>query len=319
MSIHPGDDELLDHALFGDPDVAAHLPACAECRARAELFAEEQRILRKAAAPVAAPVNLRPRPAPSSAWKWSAIAAMVLLGFVSAAGAYAFAETQRLRGETAKLRDQIRTAPSRVPPSAQLVSLRDSFRNVTRGLQESRRDPNPRKSLAELEIECGVGYEITELLSLMELTEDQIERLRRGLTVLYRESRTAADPAAYETKYRAILRESLTPAQMKEVERMEAEQEEEMREMEIDMLVEELAEAVDLPPSMQERMRARIGESLPRRKMAIVSVEFGAGALLDDAKLSASVRELLSPEKAKAYDAWLEQTRKLREEWMKDD
>jgi hypothetical protein len=313
MSIHPGDDELLDHALFGDPDVAAHVAACAECRARAELFAEEQRILKKAATPVAAPVKLRPRLAPSSAWKWPAIAAMVLLGFVSAAGAYAFAETQRLRGETAKLREQIRTVPSRVPESAQLVGLRDSFRNVTRGLQESRWEPDPRKSLAQLEIECGVGYEIAELASRMDLTDEQVDRLRRGLTALYR------SPADYETKYGTLLRETLTPAQMKEVERMEAEQEEEMREMEIDMLVEEIAEAVDLPPSMQERMRMRIDERLPRRKVAIVAVEFGAGALLDDAKLSAAVRELLSPEKAKAYDAWLAQTRKLMEEWRKEE
>ncbi len=313
MSIHPGDDELLDHALFGDPDVAAHLAACTECRARADLFAEEQRLLRKAASPVAAPAKLRPRPAPSSAWKWSAIAAMTLLGFVSAGGAYAFAESQRLRGENARLRQQNVAAPSRVPESAQLVSLRDSFRNVTRGLQESRWEPDPRKSLALLEIECGVGYEIAELASRMELTDEQVERLRRGLTALYR------SPADYESKYGTLLRDTLTPAQMKEVERMEAEQAEEMRAMEIDMLVEELAEAVDLPPSMQEKMRARIDERLPRRKVAIVAVEFGAGALLEDAKLSAAVRELLTPEKAKAYDAWLEQTKKLMEEWRKEE
>lgn len=324
MSIHPGDDELLDHALFGDSDVAAHLAQCGDCRARAATFAAEQKLLKDAHAMVPAPAKLRLRPrAGDSAWKWTAIAAMALLGLVSAAGAYAYGETRRLGEELASARERIATLQTRAPvatESAQLVSLRDSFRNVTRSAQESQWDPNPRQALEQMELEGAVGYMIADLTSRMELTNAQSDRLRRGLVVIFRDFSREFDPEAYERRYRELLSGTLTPEQMKVVVQMETEQAQEMRAMEIEFLVEELAQGVALPDATRGRMQALFEERLPHRKMAIIDVDGGAmDALLDDAKLAGEVRTLLSKEQALKFDGYLEAMRRMREEFKEED
>ena len=39
--MHPDDDRLIDHALFGDREVAEHVAGCAECQERLDACLRE--------------------------------------------------------------------------------------------------------------------------------------------------------------------------------------------------------------------------------------------------------------------------------------
>ena len=299
---HANDDDLLELALQrGEPDAREneHVAACADCQARYRAVLAEQDLLRRVMAPVEAPARveravLAPR-RPSGRW---AAAAALMVGALAGMGVARLTEPPRPATSPltiAKLEDELRRIP------VQLASLRDAA--------PSRLEHEYPQVLSR------AGELYADFLSLYldgasPLSPDQREEIRQAVDALSTRVWLESDAAKLAGEFRATLRTILNPPQF------QAFRERTLRDMEsdwaeeIDIVTDDLAEALNLRFSEEERVREALRAAYPKSELPMLSLaHWPPDRLAENSGLSARVRGSLAAGYHAAFDAYVEALR----------
>ncbi len=313
MTIHPGDEELLDLAL-GDPDaqVERHVGECAECRGRFDAVKREGGLIARALGDADVPQRLRerirPRRALSGAWLPRAAAALLLASTIW----FAFS-ARRWRDEAGRL-SAVKPAPAvemRKPePGESRWKLRDAAQHVA----------GARMGGASQEEAMGQfkGIVIEQTTDFVELSDDQRVRFEELITKTLERLMQGEDRAKLVAEYRQTLRSLLTPDQFSAMEAQAAAEAEWFRSDSIEMVIDELAAALDLRHSEGEALRGTLEKHYPEPDpLASFTMGMPSDPLLDDAVLASAVREALKPAYRAKYDDHLKELARQREEMKK--
>jgi hypothetical protein len=296
---HVNDDELLELALLkGEPDARenAHVAACAECQARYRAVLAEQDLLRRAMAPVEAPARveravLGPR-RPSVRW---AAAAALLVGALAGAGLARLSDPPRASSaplSIVKVEDELRQIPS------QIATLRDA--------EPSRLEHEYPRVMSR------AGELYADFLSLYvegaaPLTEEQRGEIREAVDALSTKVWLDSDAAKLAGEFRATLRSILNPPQFQAFrERLLIDMESDWAE-EIDIVTDDVAEALNLRFSEEEGVRAALRAAYPKTELPLLSLaHWPPDRLAEDGTLATRVRGSLAAGYHAAFDAYVE-------------
>jgi hypothetical protein len=313
MTIHPGDEELLDLAL-GDPDaqVERHIEDCAECRARFDAVRREGAFITRALGDADVPRRLTerilPRSALSGAWLPLAAAALLLGSTIW----FAFS-ARRWKDEAGRL-SSAKPAPAveqrKADPGENRWKLRDAAQHVAGARMGG---AAPEEAMGQFK-----GIVIEQTTDFVELSDDQRVRFEELITKTLERLMQGEDRAKLVAEYRRTLRSLLTPEQFSSMEAQAAEEAEWFRSDSIEMVIDELAAALDLRHSEGEALRGPLEKRYPAPDpLASFTMGMPSDPLLDDAVLAAAVREALKPEYRAKYDDHLKESARQREEMKK--
>jgi hypothetical protein len=297
---HLTDDEILELALLrGEPDApdSPHLRDCASCAARYQAALSEGDVLRRAFPAVDAPAR---RGAPVLRWNRAAIAAALVLG--AALGALAF------------------RAPSRPTVSPRsLVRVENALRRIPeeietlRGAERARLEAEYPRLLSKAEDLYGEFLELT-LGEPSPLTVAQRTEIRNAVDTLCARIWTERDPVKLAVEFRESLQAALNPEQFEVFQARLLGDLENDREEEIDILSDDLAEALNLRFSEEERVRAAVRSRYPRTELPRLSLaQWPPDQLAHDPELAAAVREAIPAEHRGSFDRYLEALRSNHE------
>jgi hypothetical protein len=302
--IHPSDEDLLELALAGDDaDVRGHVTQCAECRARFDAVEREQALIASAFSDVALPDRLRdaltPRPA---RWPWAVVAAAALLlgttTFFAARADHWHREAARLGLDAAALR------PAPEAKRAEPEESRWKLRNVAHQVSEKRSEgqvPEFARDLGDMR-----AIVIDSLGSFVELTDDQRHRMDELMGRLTNRMLSSENAATLALEYHDALKEILTAEQFAEIEKWSAAEGDWARTDAIEMVIDELAAALDLRHSEGERLREALDASYPATgTYAPFLMANPSDPLLDNPRLAQAVRGEISAAYHTKFDAYL--------------
>jgi hypothetical protein len=296
---HLTDDELLELALLrGEPDApdAPHLRACAACAARLEAVRAEGDLLRRALPPVGG--EARPPAAVPRRWNRAAVAAALLLGALAGALASRTAAPARPGGLSRSI-DRVEDALRRIPE--EVATLREA--------EPSRFEAEFPRVLTKAEALYGELLELT-LGEPAPLTDGQRADIRTAVDVLYARIWTERNPVRLAEQFREALQGALAPEQFEALQaRLSRDMESEWEE-EIDIVSDDLAQALNLRHSEEERVRTALRSRYPRTELPLLSLaQWPPDQLAGDGGLAQAVREALPAEQRAAFDRYLEDLR----------
>ena len=298
---HANDDELLEQALRrAEPDAEAlpHLKECPSCAARYDEVLAEQELLRRALAPAEAPARVeRSVLAPRRSGRWAAAAALFLAALAGALISRA-------------------TAPPR--PSAAPLSL-------ARVEHEIRRIPEEVESLRAAE-PSRLEREYPRVLSKAEalyadflsiyldgaspLSDAQRSEIRQAVDTLYAHVWIEEDVDKLAGEFRGALQTALNAHQFEAFQAQVLREKDSVWAEEIDIVTDDLAEALNLRFSEEERVREVLKGRYPKSDLPMLTLaQWPPDRLAGDAGLASIVRGSLEAGYHAAYDAYLQALR----------
>ena len=147
---------------------------------------------------------------------------------------------------------------------------------------------------------------IDSLGSFVELTDDQRRRMDELMGRLTSRMLAAENAATLASEYHAALKEILTPEQFTELEKWSAAEGEWARADAIELVIDELAAALDLRHSEGEQLREALDAAYPATgTYAPFLMANPSDPLLDDPKLAQAVRSDLPAAYHPTFDAYL--------------
>lgn len=317
---HLTDDELLELALLGPEgreERAGHLKSCLECAARFESVEAEQHLLRDALAepdpPARVLARMRGEASPRS-WK---VAAAVLAAAALATAAYALGRhSSRPRAEGP------RSARSAHP----LVVVKEISRRVDA--------LNQKMAEAREELLQPAGHEVTrEYLGWMTeaverysellesycdmaapLTLDQQKAIRDLLVRFHSRMKNEKDRRKPVEEYKEAVREILSKEQYGAFEDYLRQETDIAWNRDVELLLEDLAEALNLRFSEVEPLRKTLVANYPKTELLMIPVwECPPDLLCADSMLAHNIRKSLKPDYHAAFDHYLERARRARD------
>ncbi len=314
------DDALLDWALArgsGDPEIAAHLAACAPCRERSRSVLREQELLRGLYAqplPPAALVREFVRAEPRSPGRRLAIAAMVLCSL-----ALGFLVLKSAGQPPRPTASRFRHAPF-APIQSDLGAVAQRIAAARGTLPEPE---DPRASAAYLQLLAqeeglyieGMAHYLSERSPL---TEDQELQLRRIIQDFYARSGAKADPDAVSRDFRDRVRGLLGEPQYLAFEEFSRQGMEWQWKTDIAMLMDDLCGRLDLRFSEAERLRRALETNYPRAESPLLRADrCPTDPLVESAALSGAVRSSLDSTYQRKFDTYLGHAKAARERAQK--
>jgi hypothetical protein len=298
---HATDDELLELALLQEePDARenGHVTACADCRARYRQVLAEQELLRRAMAPVAAPARVeRAVLAARRPGRWATAAALLLgaLTGVLVSRATTPARPTATPFSIAQAEDELRRIP------AEIASLREA--------EPSRLENEYPRVLSR------AGGLYAAFLSLYldgasPLSDLQRGEIRHAVDALYARVWLEEDPAKLAGEFRASLHTVLNPEQFEAFQaRVRLDMDSDWA-AEIDIVTDDLSEALNLRFSEEERVRQALKAGYPKTELPMLSLaQWPPDRLAGDKGLASLVRRSLEAGYHVAFDAYLEALR----------
>jgi hypothetical protein len=276
---HASEDDLLDLALrAAEPDARPdpHVEACPECGARYRAVLAEQSLLRRAFAGGNAPARLAPAPKRRSLLP---VAAALLFG--------------------AALGSLFMTVPKREVDPLSLERVEDELRRIPAEVGSLRA-----AELARLErevpqilsrAEALYGERLERLLDMASpLNDAQRSELRSAVDAIYDRVWTEEDGGKLAREFRETLRTALNEAQYRALEDRLARDREVEWEQELEIVLDELSEALNLRFSEAEEVRRTLREHFPKTDLPLLSMaQWPPDRLAGDRKLSGAVRKVL--------------------------
>lgn len=285
---HPTDDELLDLALLrAEPDAPpnAHLSGCSACAARYQAVLAEQDLFKAAFQPRAAKARPEPR-------RWAVAAALV---FGVLAGVAASRATAPPRRSPLSL-GQAESALRRIP--AEIGDLRDA--DPTRLEREYPRVLSRAEGLYE-------DFLVAYLDVVSPLSEAQRARVRQAVETMYVNAWTEENADKVVAEFRATLRAALNGEQFEALSALLARDMESDWTAEIDIVTEDVSEALNLRFSEEERVRDALKTRFPKTELPSLSLaRWPPDRLAGDPALSAAVRGALGNGYHPAFDKYLD-------------
>jgi anti-sigma factor RsiW len=290
---HRSDDELLDRALRrNETDVPddAHLRGCPGCAARYARVLAEQDLFRRAFQ------SASPSEAPRPRTSWFAAAAALVIGALIGTllphggdGRIAVASLDRCEDELRRIPDQVRDLRE-----ADAGRLEREYPAVLARAERLYSD--------FLELYLG---------GASPLNGEQREGVRSAVDSLY--SRVWEGDAAAARDFRAGLRGVLSPAQYDAVDARLLRDLQQDRIAGIDIVAEELADALDLRQSEEAEVRRRLEAEFPRPEVpSLALAQWPPDRLSQDSVLAGAVRRALPTKYHPGFDAYVESLRRVR-------
>ncbi len=296
--MHPSDDELLDLALSrGEPDARenVHVRGCPDCAARYAAVLAEQDLLRAA---LGSPETAAARPQRRRRDHRWAVAAALLLGILTGV-AVSRPLSPRRPSRSPVAFEQAESALRQIPAAIEV--LRDA--------DPARIDREFPRVLSRAE---GLYGEFLEayLDAASPLTEAQRAELRQAVDTMYASVWAQDDASKPAGAFQTALKAALNPEQYEAYQARARLDRESGWEAEIDLVTDDLAEALNLRHSEEDgirnALRARYPKSdLPRLPLA----QWPPDRLADDAELAAAIRASLAAAYHPAFEKYVEELR----------
>lgn len=285
---HASDDELLELALLrGEPDAPAneHVKLCPGCAARYEAVLAEQDLLKAAFQPA--------RPAVKPKRERWAVAAALLLGVL--AGVAVSRATAPRRTSPLSF-EQTQSALRRIP--AEIEDLRGA--DPTRLESEYARVISRAEDLYKDFLESWLD-------GASPLSDVQRAAVRQAVEAMYVKAWTEADAEKVVGEFRGALRQALNGEQFQALAALLARDMESDWVAEIDIVTEDVSEALNLRFSEEERVREALKARYPKTELPSLSLaRWPPDLLADDPALSAAVKGALGNGYHPAFDKYLE-------------
>jgi hypothetical protein len=294
---HLSDDELLELALLrGEPDAPknGHVETCRDCAVRWRAVLREQDLIRRA---FEAPAVEKALPARRRRNDIGRIAAALLFGVV---GGLAVSKASTPPRRTSPLRfEEAHTALRRIP--AEIESLRSA--DPARLVSEF---PRVISRAEELYGEVLESY----LDEAAPLSEVQRSRVRQAVETMYLHAWTDEEPDKVIGEFRDSLRTSLNPEQFAALGALLARHRDSDWDAEIDIITEDVAAALNLRYSEEERVREALRSRYPKSELPTLSLaQWPPDRLAGDPALSAAVRGSLGNGYHAEFDKYVETLR----------
>ncbi len=295
---HATDDELLERALLrGEPDAPEipHLNDCPACKTRYEAVLAEQDLFRRTLASADAPARVAGLPAPRRNGRWVAAAALLL-------GAVAGALISRA------------TAPPR-PSALSLARVEDELRRIPAEI-ESLRDAEPSRLENEYPLVLTKAESLyADFLSLYldgasPLSDAQRTEIRQAVDTLYARVWIEEDAGKLAGEFRGAMQTTLNADQFEAFEAQALREKDSDWAEEIDIVIDDLAEALNLRFSEEEKVREVLKARFPKTDLPMLTLaQWPPDRLAGDVGLASIVRGALEAGYHRAYDAYLQALR----------
>jgi hypothetical protein len=288
---HPTDDELLDLALLrGEPDAPSdqHVKSCPACAARYDAVLAEGDLLKSAFAP-AERAAARPR---RRSQRWAVAAALVLGVLTGVAVSRATARPRMSPLLLGKVESELRKIP------AEIEGLRDA--DPTRLESEF-----PRVLSRAEDLYAELLETVLDVAS--PLTEGQRGGIRQAVEAMYTHVWTEADAEKLVEEFRGALRAALNAEQFQALTALLRRDMESDWAAEVDIVTDDVSEALNLRFSEEERVREAVKARYPKSELPLLSLaQWPPDRLAGDPALSAAVRAALGNGYHPAYDQYVE-------------
>ncbi len=287
---HATDAELLEWALLQEePDAPQppHLKECPPCAARYEAVLAEQELLRRAFVPAAQ--------APRRKAGWAAAAALLLGALAGAVIARATVPPRASALSLARVEGELRRIP------AEIESLRDA--------EPSRLENEYPRVLSKAE---GLYADFLSLYldGASPLSDAQRAEIRQAVDTLYSRVWEEEDVEKLAGQFRGALQTALNADQFEAFQAQVLREKESEWAAEIDIVIDDLAEALNLRFSEEERVRDVLKARYPKTDLPMLTLaQWPPDRLAGDLGLASIVRGTLEAGYHAGYDAYLQSLR----------
>jgi hypothetical protein len=309
------DDALLDWALAPgevDPEIVRHLRECPSCRERSRSVEREQELLRTAFAQPKPSIRLEEKLAPrlaGSAWSRIGIAALLLVAITlgvlltRTAGHAPHRRSHYLHGALAPIQSDLGSVAQKIAAARETLPEREDREIASAYLDLLFREQG-------LVIEGMEAY-LSDRSPLTDLQEEELRRtVREFYTVLWSRENLAGASRDLREKVRTIL----NPEQLLAFEEFSRQGLEWQRRTDITLLMEDIAEELDLRFSEAEKVRAALESNYPRADLPLPPVDrCPPDQLVDNPTLSGAIRNSLDASYRRKFDTYLGQVQVTRE------
>lgn len=275
---HPNEDDLLELALrAAEPDAVEdpHVSSCPSCAARYRAVLAEQSLLRRAFAREEAPVRAE---APRRRGLLVAAAALFVGAMLGA-----FLARPAGRAEAGRSLREMESELGRIP--AELGSLRES--GAERLEEEFPRILSRAEALYSERLERFLDM-------ASPLSDAQRAELRRAVDAIFARVWDEGDVDRLAREFRETLRGALDEAQYRALEEQLASDRDREWELEVEIVLDELSEALNLRFSEAAELRRALREHLPKTDLPLLALaQWPADRLAGDRKLSGALRTAL--------------------------
>ena len=312
------DDALLEWALApadADPEIGRHVRECAACRERSRAVEREQDLLRSAFTEPLPSLRLEQRIAPrSTAPVWSRVGVAALLLVTIAVGVlltrtanHSAARTRYLHGALAPIQSDLGNVAHRIAAGRETLPEAADQRVASAYLELLSREEG-------LVLE-GMEHYVSESSPLSGNQEQELRNaVREFYTVLWVRENLGDASRGLREKVRSFL----NPEQILAFEEFSRQGVEWQRRTDISILMEDLAEELDLRFSEAEKLRAALESNYPRAELALPRIDRCApDPLVDNPSLSGAVRNSLDAIYRGKFDNYLGQVKTARERALK--
>jgi len=313
------DEALLDWALApaeADPAVDRHLGECPSCRTRSQAVLREQDLLRNAFSEPQPSLRLERRVAPRTPgplWARLGIAALLLMAvtvgvlLTRTADRGPHRRSHFKHGALAPIQSDLGSMAQRIAAARETLPEREDARIASAYLDLISREEG-------LVLEGMESY----LSDRSPLSGAQEEELRRAVREFYTTLWHRENLAAASTGLRDTVRAFLNPDQLVAFDEFSRQGLEWQRRTDISLLMDDLAEELDLRFSEAEKLRALLESSYPRADLALPRADrCPPDPLVDNPNLSGAVRNSLDARYRGKFDTYLGQVRTARERALK--
>lgn len=313
------DDALLDWALTpgeADPAIELHLRECPSCRARSEAVRREQDLLRNAFIEPKPSLRLEQRVAPrpqGPLWARLGIAALLLMAITvgvllaRTAGNAPHRRSRFAHGALAPIQSDLGSVAQKIAAARETLPEREDQKSASAYLELISREEG-------LVLEGMESY----LSDRSPLSGIQEQELRLAVGEFYRTLWQRENLGAASSGLREKVRTLLNPEQMLAFEEFSRQGLEWQRRTDITLLMEDLAEELDLRFSEAEKVRALLESNYPRTELPLPRADrCPPDPLVDNPTLSGTVRNSLDARYRGKYDTYLGQVQTARERALK--
>jgi len=312
------DDALLEWALApadADPEIVRHLRECAACRERSRAVEREQDLLRSAFTEPLPSLRLEQRISPRSTVPvWSRVGVAALLLVTIAVGVlltrtanHPAGRARYLHGALAPIQSDLGNVAHKIAAARETLPEAADQRVATAYLELLSREEG-------LVLE-GMEHYVSESSPLSGNQEQELRNaVREFYTVLWLRENLGDASRGLREKVRSFL----NPEQILAFEEFSRQGVEWQRRTDISILMEDLAEELDLRFSEAEKLRAAIESNYPRAELALPRIDRCApDPLVDNPSLSGALRNSLDAIYRGKFDNYLGQVKTARERAIK--
>jgi len=312
------DDALLEWALApadADPEIGRHLRECAACRERSRAVEREQDLLRSAFTEPLPSLRLEQRIAPRPAgpvWSRVGIAALLLVTIavgvlLTRSANHSAARTRYLHGALAPIQSDLGNVAHKIAAARETLPEAADQRVASAYLELLSREEG-------LVLE-GMEHYVSESSPL---SGDQEQELRNAVRKFYTVLWLRENLGDASRGLREQVRSFLNPEQILAFEEFSRQGVEWQRRTDISILMEDLAEELDLRFSEAEKLRVALESNYPRAELALPPIDRCApDPLVDNPSLSGAVRNSLDAIYRGKFDNYLGQVKTARERALK--